>query len=299
MSDFVTLVNNTPKPLRTRTADGTPITFAPAGHGGSSVPVTRATAAYIQENLGDLVSVLTTVRPASYMERQVQRSFWIANMSGDPDAPDTFTETFQEGVDGKARDVSVRNELKQPQTYKARLGRFHGITPPGTHWCKQADGSMGWNTMPMQVTLPGKVITIPPYNCVEVNEGQFETLLRLDSELPPHKRGHLIAGRAPSDFEPNMDDPFWTLDNQRLWLELTPATDEKEAGAFVMGPSEAELRAKHPDASEDEWLAILHEARLAVWKRCRLRALDPQFDIPTKKEFDMAKARRSKSEKSK
>lgn len=297
MSDVVTLVNTTQRPIRTRSQEGTAVVFAPAGHPGSSVNLTKTAADYIRGNLLDQVSVLTAPRGESYMEREVQQSFWIANMTGDPDAPAMFTETFQEGVEGKSRQVEIRNEMREPRTYKTRMGRFHGIKEPGTFWCRQSDRTMGWNVTAMQVTLPGKIVVIPPYSRIEVNQSQFETLLMLDREQPQHKRGQLIGSRAPSDFEPNLEDPFWTLDNLRTWIEAVPGTDDKEPGAMVMGPSEAELRAEYPDVSPTDWSLLLHDARLTVWKRCKLRCLDPQFNIPTKDEFNLAKARKSKASK--
>lgn len=297
MSEYVYLVNATDKPL-SLVYEGTAIRFRPQGQPGSLVQLPKAAADYVRGHVGDQVKVVESASFKSLIEKPRVEVFYLANMSGNPDAPEFFEEEFVDVRTGKYEKKRTYNELREPQVFKARLGMYSGVKPPNTLRYKDGEGNMVYNKTDIQVTLPGRLIEIPPFGRVEVTREQFETLMQRDLNRPETRQGQLVKSRAPSEFEPEFNDPKWTIDNLRLWLELVPATGEKFGGKEVMGPSEADIKAANSSLSELELSMKLHEVRFDLWKRCALRAADPEFTLPKESDFNAAKARKAKGAKS-
>ena len=295
MSDSVRLVNNTDQRLA-MVYNGTPIVFRPQGQPGSVLDLPQAAADYIRGHLGDQVKEIKGGSYRSLVEQKKIETFYVANMSGNPDAPPFFEEDFRNKVSGAPEVKQIYNELREPQTFKARLGAFHGIVGPGSFRYRDAQGNLVLNDKPTQVSWPGKMVEIPPYGRVEVSKEQFETLLQRDAERPKHVRGMIIPSRKPSGFEPD-DSDEWTIDKYRLWLSLVPATGDQAGGRDVMGPSEAEIRAQHKDLNALEMSLKLQQVRLDLLARCLLRAHNPKFTLPSEKDFRAAEARAAKQTK--
>lgn len=292
---YVRLMNTTTGTLRTM-YDSTPIVFEPSGFPGSVLDLPKAAADYVRGHLLDQVQVLDEGSKAkSYIDRKPEEVFYVANMSGDPDAPDFFMEVYTDKKTGEETPKKVRNELKAPQTFKARLGSYSGFVGPGTLTFKGAQGEMTTNDKPQQVTWPGKLITILPYGRVEVSPSQFQTLMVRDADRAPQYRGQIIRSRKESDFEPDFNDNFWTIDNLRVWLEQVPASDTRVSGKEVMGQTEAEIIAASGNLNETQLAIKLHKVRFELCARCRLRAVDPNIPIPTEQEFKAHKARKDKT----
>lgn len=268
------------------------IIFAPRGQPGSVQDLPEDAAAYCQGHYGEMLGIIEpSARIESLIEVKHVDKCYVANMTGDPDAPEFVGEYFNLRTKKNEKEL---NDNKQPQELRFRLGRFNGLKEPGT-WRFKGDNGWEYNSKPVQVTTPGRMIKIAPYSRVEVTKEQKETILSLDMSAPESLRGRIIESRAPSDFEPNFDDDFWTLDNMRTWLELIPGSGAKPMGRDVIGKSEAEIRAEVAD--EDEAEVAVNTARFDMWTRCTLRAQDPQFRLPTRKDFDASVGRKAKAAK--
>lgn len=296
MSEFVHLVNVTDARL-SMVYDGAAIVFQPAGHPGSLLQLPTSAAEYIKGHLRDQVRELDGSTFKSHIERPKIESFYVANMSGNPDAPEFFEEEFYDARDQEFKKKKTRNELKLPQNFRARLGSFSGIKPPGTLRYKSASGEMVMNSQEIQVTLPGKMIEIPAYGRVEVSKEQFETLLGRDHNRPDHLRGQLIRSRPYSEFEPDYDKH--SIDELRMMLELVPSTADAQGGKEFMGPSEDEIRKEcvSQQMTPTQIAMKLHQARFELWARCALRSADPQYAWPQEKDFNAARARKAKTVK--
>lgn len=296
MSEFVHLVNVTDKRLH-MVYDGAAITFQPAGHPGSLLQLPTSAAEYIKGHLRDQVRELDGSTFKSHIERPKIEAFYVANMSGNPDAPEFFEEEFYDARDQEFKKKKTRNELKMPQNFRARLGSFSGIKPPGTLRYKSANGEMVMNSNEVQVTLPGKMIEIPAYGRVEVTREQFETLAGRDYSRPAHLRGQIIRSRPYGEFEPDFDKHG--IDELRLMLELVPATGDKLGGKEVMGASEEEIRkeCENLKLTPTQTAMRLHQVRFDLWARCALRSADPQYHWPQEKDFAAARARKAKTVK--
>lgn len=301
MAERIRLLNTTDRVLRLRYG-GNAIVFQPHGVPGSVVPLPKAAADYVMGHLGNQVEVVAEATAVSYVEHRKIDRYYIANFSGDPDSPEYYESKFlkADGTEGVRR---VKNEIHTPQVFKARLGRESKIVDAGAHqYVDQHSGKLTRNKKAMQVTYPGKLLTIPPYTVVEVTQGQFQTLLSMEADKPLDYPRFLRPSRPPSDFEPDYNDPWWTLDRIRMWLMETPETNEREAGQVVAGDSEKELREKwaaeglEPDAIELQ----LEETRFKLYARSKIRAMDLDYaQLPSKSEFEASWARRAKAEKTK
>lgn len=294
MSEFVHLVNVTDKRL-SMVYDGASIVFQPSGHAGSLLQLPQSAAEYVKGHLRDQVRALDGSSFTSHIERPRIESFYVANMSGNPDSPEFFEEEFYDARDDVLKKKKTRNELKLPQTFKARLGSFSGIKPPGTLKYKSESGEYVFNGKEIQVSLPGKMLEVPPYGRVEVTREQFETLNARDQARPDHLRGQIIRSRPYSEFEPDFN--AHSIDDLRLMLELVPSTSDKVGGKEVMGLSEAEIREQNKAMTPTQLAMLLHQVRFDLWARCALRSADPQYAWPSEKDFNAAKARRGKAEK--
>lgn len=271
------------------------IVFNPRGQPGSVQDLPEDAAEYCRGHFGDQLGVIEpSSEVKSYVDEVRQQDYYVANMTGDPDAPDTVGEYFN----NKTRKMeSENNDNKQPQELRYRLGRFNGLKEPGTWRFQTVDGRWTTNDKPVQVTLPGKLVTIPPYSRRKVSKGQFDTILALDYSAPEKLRGRVVESRPASDFEPVFEDDWWTIDRMRTWLSLIPGTGDKPMGRDIIGPSESEIRAQAGD--EDDADVAVSTARFDLWVRCFLRAADVRFRLPTRKEFDAAVARETKATKKK
>lgn len=297
MSTVIRLMNVTPKKLRVL-FEGAPISFEPTGQAGSIMDLPKEAADYVKGHLLDQVQVLEAgSRARSLVVKTKEVSYWLANMSGDPDAPEYLEETFNDPRTGELKNKLVRNPLKTPFVFKARLGTYNGLVPPGTLKFKGNNGEMTTNMRDAQVTFPGKIVEIRPYERVEVTRGQFETLIRRDADRPKGYPPTLIPSRSPGDFEPDINDDFWSIDRLRLWLEMVPATEDKPGGNEVMGKSEAELVAENAALNPTQLAILLHKTRFELWARAIHRVMDPQFEIPSENDFRAAVARKAKADK--
>lgn len=294
----VRLLNTTDRVLRLR-FNGESIVFQPHGMPGSVHSLPKAAADYVKGQLMDQVEVVAEQAAISYVAHKAVQRYYLANFSGDPDSLEFF-ETESIGMDGSLQKKRVRNELHTPQVYKARLGRKSMIVDPGTH--KYADpqtGKIMANTRPMQVTYPGQLLTIPPYTVVEVSKGQYNTILSSEYDRPADYPKFIRPSRPVGEFEPDYNNPWWTLNRLRTYLEMIPESNEREAGVVVAGPSEEELRRqlKAEDLDEDTIELRVEKARYETFIRCKIRCMDLSFVLPTRGEFDSYNARKGKAKK--
>lgn len=219
-------------------------------------------------DIGGTVAPLTTAR-----------TIWLANMTGNPDAP---LEVASKKVEkGRWVDCQIPNPKREPQVLRA--------TQKGGQ--RFVSTNFGMTT---SLNLLGTEVVIPPYKRIEVDYDLGNWFLGRDSsgELP--SRGKVIRSRAPSEFEPNMS---WSLDDMRAYLSIL---DE----SAKVGPSEAQIRAstkfkaREKDTKEDAerkqngMLQALREAKERTLKQLHFRVADPQYRLPSRIEFESFKAGR-------
>lgn len=259
--------------------------FAPHGMKGSLQPVPPDVAEVLLQKFGHDLQVVGAYAQRTYVPINEVKRYYVGNFSGDPDAPKEF-ETHFITKDGEEKTKMVRNSIASPRTYSRTLGREMEIKPPGS--VKYIDPYLGerTNDYPMQVTLPGRPVVIPPYTVVEVTYQQFYSIMLSE-------RGNRTFFCRPSRdlvWVPHYTDPAMTLDRFHVYLALFGESPTQESGAALVPGTEAELRERwaaegKSDADIEE---AVESARWDAFARGRHRAMNLDHALPTEKEFELA-----------
>ena len=197
---------------------------------------------------------------------------WLANMTGDPDAPSEITT---EMYDSKLRrHVPDRqpNPIKTPRLLKewAEGGQKQYTAKDGT---------------PEALNLPGKWQVLPQFRRKQFDKGTAQWFMNRCSNATVQAQGYntcaAIKSRPPSAFEP---DNGWSLDDMRVYLKLTDAD-------APLGPTEAEIAGMAKDVPDSEYDSEDYERRVRTakrecMKRIYFRLINPKYRLPTKKAFD-------------
>lgn len=260
-------------------------TFAPHGQKGSLQPVPSEVAETLLQKFGHDLQVVGAYAQRTYVPVNEIKRYYVGNFSGDPDAPKEF-DTVKIDKEGNEIPIKVKNAIASPRTYTKTLGREMEIKPPGS--VKYIDPYLGerTNDYPMQVTLPGKPVVIPPFTVVEVTYQQFYSIMLSE-------RGNRTFFCRPSRdlaWAPNYTDPTMTLDRFHVYLGLFGETATQEAGAALIPGTETELRDRWAaeGKTEDEIEEGIESARWDAFARGRLRAMNLDHALPSEKEFEAA-----------
>lgn len=195
------------------------------------------------------------------------RLVYLANLSGDPDAPGRVTVRVRKDPStGAPVEITEENRLAKATPFKHEYtsGQFpETFTANGV---KQQKGN------------PRHKLVVEPGTRIGVERRIAEGLLASASLNKPESRRWVIEAREPGKhFEPRQT---WSLDQLRAWLYMV------EKDLKICGPSEADLRKSiRPQTSAKADIAV-EEARRLMWRRCWLRMVDPLKDIPGKSAFE-------------
>jgi hypothetical protein len=192
---------------------------------------------------------------------------WIANVTGNPDAPDKVMAKVY--VDRRWQMVEVDNPKKEPRMLanKFDMGMKSYIAK---------DGAVE------ALNLPKKNIELPAFKRRALPSHEAKWWLNRDAIAEPAIRGCSIKSRPPTEFEPNpknVDD--WSLDDLRAYLKLMdPGAEMGRSESSVV--SEAKKRGHR---KPEEISAHIEEEKYLITKRIYFRLVDPQYAIPTKSQF--------------
>jgi hypothetical protein len=195
----------------------------------------------------------------------VDEVVWVANFTGDPDAP-AKVPLRQYNVHTKRYElVQVDNPF-----YAAKdiVRQMDG----GMQEYNSQDGLLAKNLPPLEVRVPA-------YKRRPLPKHIAEWSLRRDSNSLPEFRGQLRRSRPPTSFEPTMD---WGLDDMRAYLALI---DPKA----ILGPGEAELKSQCQEGSrlvERKYSAAIQEAQITTMQRLHFRLANPQVKLYGRQEFE-------------
>jgi hypothetical protein len=195
------------------------------------------------------------------------KKIWVANVTGDPDAPDN---------------IMVRQWIKKAWT-----------TVPIENTAKHAVALREWAEGPMveytardgtleALNMPGHYVTIPAYKRVEMeahiaNWFMDRTIMSAPKVTGGKRPVKAIFSRKPSQFEP---DSSWELDEIVDYLCLVdPDAPEQK------GEDELQENYKKAKLTEEEVDVRLGEAKREVLRRLYFRLVNPEFRLPTRKEF--------------
>jgi hypothetical protein len=284
-SEFSTLQNLTERPLQV-VYKGRGKTIPPKG----SLTETKDFIAFAKGKFGNFVAELTEQSTVSYVDEQPDTDMFIANMTGDPDAPLSFVvATRKNKKSGLHEDVVEENENRSAQVVEESLGQRH-INYEGS--LRMGGGEttytpIGTNT----VTKIGRTIRILPLQRVKVPRELGYELLKRDAQRPRHQRGKVIRARPPEAFEPKMS---WSNEQKRAWLEL--ADDEFRKNPGKLGQTDAEIRAANPDSEVAN--ALIAQQGHELYARCFMRMVPNNGNpLPDEKDFELYAREQAKLKK--
>jgi hypothetical protein len=181
-------------------------------------------------------------------------TMWVANITGDPDAPDMVTGEPYMNKQGEKVIPQFPNPRKNAMVVKRPydLGQQPYI---------EKDGSES------ALNLAKIMVVIPPLGRRQLSKDIGEWMLNRDRITDPGARGRLMKSRAPSSFEPDMT---WPLDEMRIYIKLCDASKE-------VGASEATITAEGGDVDA---------AKRTLWPRLFMLLVNPEVRLPTRQEFN-------------
>jgi hypothetical protein len=200
-------------------------------------------------------------------------SVWLANVTGDPDGPDTLQvkERLPKGWATKGSpffEASIKNPAKDPSTLKYTIGGSQ------VEYVNESGGLSAWNK-------PSQVISIPPFRRVELGQYIAEWLLNREagSAIPgvigeyPRR---VILSRPPNKFEPNLN---WELFDLSEYLKLIDSEAPVEE-------SEAKIRSRFKKRTESEIQVEIETIKRKVMKRLYFRLVNPKYILPSEDEWN-------------
>lgn len=243
--------------------NGQVVRFEPTGQTGCTRDLPPEVAEKVLRDLGDKVTV---IEPGKAVDKTPAKFYgdamWIANVSGDPDAPAKISVGTKENkVTGTLDEIFEPNMKASPQHVYEVLGQEEKLVNKGG--------------MYFAVTKPVPPVELAPYERIRVPKDIGKTVLLRDRGRGFHA-GLVIRAREPSVDDPTLD---WDLERLNAYFTLI----EPNALAFEI-PTEAALREKFP--GDSSFQLALHDAKFKMWSRCYLRAVNPQFNPPTKEDID-------------
>ena len=214
------------------------------------------------------IVVDTTERIGDTYAPEFQRSTkWLANMTGDPDAPDEVEQTLVDKDTRRWRKLKVPNPNKAARTIsRVKYG--------GQIQYTARDGGL------VNQTAPAKTLEVPPFRRRALPIEEAEWFKNRDglSSSP----GAVIFSRPPSDFEPDMS---WPLDRMRSYAQFL---DQSAGARGVLGPSEEDLvaRATGEGFSKVQLAEELRKAKQSLMRWLYFKLVNPDCRLPTRIEFE-------------
>lgn len=202
------------------------------------------------------------------MQFEMPKTIWVANMTGDPDAPKTIKK--KEFVKRHWEVVEYDNPTLHPRPLKEEaLGEWVEFKDRGGFLSSDRKN--------------GKVYELPPYRRLEMLAPQGDWFLsRCMNASEVDKNNHripvAILSREPSDFEPDME---WNLDEMLAYLQYIDAS-------AVRADSEADVVKKmrrRKNIKQTEIEDKIEEEKRLCMKRLYFRLVDPKIPLPTRQEF--------------
>ena len=208
------------------------------------------------------------------------KTIWIANVTGNPDAPLTVADRRYDKTVMRYTEVEVVNPNLKPHPVAREMKGGH----------KQytaRDGGL------VQESRPSRVWVVPSFKRVPMPEAEAEWFLNRDA-MCGASRGAVIRSRPRANFEPDMT---WQYEDMRNYARLTdPSMD--------LGPDDGAIALKvkaeiDEDARVNLWKPrkievelkergkeALRQAKQALYHRLYFRLVNPDYPLPSREEYN-------------
>lgn len=208
------------------------------------------------------------------------KTVWVANVTGNPDAPATIPDRRYDRTLQRYTEVDVPN----PNTKAHPVARE---MKGGHRQYTARDGGL------VQESLPSRTWVVPTYRRVPMPEAEANWFLNRDAMCGP-SRGAVIRSRGRSDFEPDMT---WLYEDMRVYGRLLdPSMDLGPDDAKIINDVKAEVDAA---AKEGLWKPrkievelkergkeALRSAKQSLFHRMYFRLVNPDYPLPTRSEYN-------------
>jgi hypothetical protein len=271
MSEFVTVQNFVSEHLKSYTEDGQIVELGPRGGPLGVSEMTTEEFEALQADYGDKVGLVNRgAQTVSKLVVQPVHKAWVANMTGNPDAP---TEVMGMNMAGQYV-VPEPNPSAAPRTlYIQRVGFGE-------------DNQRNNEGIYIRKMIPGREVSIEPFQQIEVTAAEAQAFGRIDDRMPDSHGGSTMISRDISDlFQLPLSA---SLDELRAHLEMMPEAGRNfPAGKKVLGPSEGEIRDSLAGADKKAIAKAINDAKVLTWKRITLRLFNPAVRVPTQKQYEV------------
>jgi hypothetical protein len=269
MSEFVTVQNFVSEHLKSYTDDGQVVELGPRGGPLGVAEMTTEEFEALQADYGDKVGLVNRgAQTVSKLVVQPVHKAWVANMTGNPDAPD---EVMGMNMAGQYV-VPEPNPNKAPRTlYIQRVGFGE-------------DNQRNNEGIYIRKMIPGREVSVEPFQQIEVTQAEATSFGRIDDRMPDSHCGATMISRDISDlFQLPLSA---SLDELRAHLEMMPEGGPNfPAGKNVLGESEGEIRERLAGADKKVIAKAINDAKVLTWKRITLRLFNPRVRVPTEKQY--------------
>lgn len=263
--DMVTLRNLTKQELPVPGTAGEQV-FGIAGTSEAELALDTATAEDVLELYGrerfEIVDIGAIA--ATYVPEVVPQTMWVANMTGNPDAPSVVDAGKMKNRETNLVEVvRVENVNRQPRPIRMEMKGAQGSYKDGE------GNNQGYIALPT-------IVEIPAYQRRELDIPIAKWMINRDNMAPVHERGALMKSRDHGEFEPNAD---WTIDELHAYLGYVDPMARKQG---LCAPDEATLESKFTGKKLE---AQKRQVKLKAMKRLHFRLADPKYRLPSEQEF--------------
>lgn len=213
---------------------------------------------------GDILEKVEVGNIGNTIELDKDAPVWVANVSGDPDAPEKVVVDIRRNkITQEMQEITAENYLAKP-------------LPVTVRWRAKTKREQ-YRSSTIEIKPPKQRYTVQALERKPVDRQLANAMLKRSMEAGPGMQGRLIASRPPSSFEP---DGSWSLDDMRAWLFVVDPRGYEKA----MPPSEKWLRSNAKNKSAAD--RAVEKERITMLKRCFIRSANPSFQLPSRSEFE-------------
>lgn len=200
---------------------------------------------------------------------------WIANMTGNPDAPD---EVYGMGYNDKGQIIS---DVLEP--YLAKQPRDIIAPNVGTKQVEMESPSDAGSIF-IRKTIPGRTLRLEPLSRMKLLTHEAKSFLDAEYLRGDEQGGAVMVSRPQAEWEPQ-----WSWDHMslRFYLEMLPEGGRNfPAGRLVLGPTPDEIKSSMVGKPQRDVLKALHDAKMLLWTRIALRLMNPAIPLPTQEQYN-------------
>lgn len=231
---------------------------------------------FLEAHPNSVENTLDDAFGASMTPQETPKTMWLANVTGNPDAPESFKYERFDKVTGKMIDVFEANPNRKPRLLKYAMKGAEVLE-------KNKDG------VTESTYRPGRYFELSPYRLMEVDADVGRWIMQREMRARTAGGTACVIARKLPEFSPNYS---WSIEDLRTYLTLLRDCDLRDTKKY--GATTAMLTSQFGSKPKELELRI-HDAKRALMKYIYFCQINPSIPLPTREEFE--EARISKKDK--